>query len=630
MDKNYNLENDKYKNKSMLVMFLLSAIYLIPEIIFNATLVSKSSHLQKIEELEAIEYFGRTVSGIGLSLMVASILIAKFSNNKNRKSFLIFILSFLLCWPFMFYGQKLLVDYLATNSTPEQRRDSYLSYGIKDALRTGTLKINNITYTGNKGDYYDDTFLVLIGGIIFYNDEVLNFFSEKKEDILNFHYNNEAADSFSVYYNDYKNNRDLIRSKFKEYQEGSVKFNNSLSDVPIKQNEAWLKMTNEMTQGWKDLQNYRNAFNGRVEARAIKVGPFVFDNVNARNRCQKTNDFTRRQNCLDNLSRKYDQEMAKYGLHNTSIRHWIENGGVTNDITFYSKKIREIMLSEYVKETGYDYGVDNYTKFKSHKTTADKIRRYMDNNYGIKISKNWNTNDKVAFNQAIDSHMREIALNNWKKEIEKEGLTLNPNLSWNDFQRHSDIQNIVKSRIGNENYLSTMLFDWNDEDFKNKYYIPLMKKRIDESVKKFSSDISNFEVGGSLYEDSKSTLKGVLIPPISMIISLFLIIFTSFNLIKKSIYYFVEKVFKIDMKNIKIKLVLGSFSLILFYCLVFVLPFNIQNKEMEDNKALEYMLSGIDPKLSYSINWALHTQPLVQSMGYEISQKIDIYKYFKN
>lgn len=89
---------------------LLSAAYLIPEAIFNAQLVSLVGlGTPKPEQLEHLEIYGRTISGIGVTLLLADLLPARLFKTGLRGSLTLLLLT-LCVWPSVFFGQKYLIE----------------------------------------------------------------------------------------------------------------------------------------------------------------------------------------------------------------------------------------------------------------------------------------------------------------------------------------------------------------------------------------------------------------------------------------------------------------------------------------------------------------------------------------
>ena len=60
----------------MLLMFICSLVYLFPEAVFNAALTDVAGgRNSSMEDLRLVELFGRSISGIGVTLLLADLLL---------------------------------------------------------------------------------------------------------------------------------------------------------------------------------------------------------------------------------------------------------------------------------------------------------------------------------------------------------------------------------------------------------------------------------------------------------------------------------------------------------------------------------------------------------------------------
>ncbi|WP_242620220.1 hypothetical protein [Shewanella maritima] len=132
----------------MLTMFICSVVYLFPEAVFNAALVNVAGGKNATEaELHAVELFGRTISGIGVTLLLADLLLKGKRVATIPSALGSFALIAILVWPTVFFGQKWLVDYFIIDaSTPEQRQQAYLSQVLRSALIEKSIQFEGIEY----------------------------------------------------------------------------------------------------------------------------------------------------------------------------------------------------------------------------------------------------------------------------------------------------------------------------------------------------------------------------------------------------------------------------------------------------------------------------------------------------
>lgn len=142
------------------LLFLLSFVYLLIELPFNARLLDVIGNLPGPEALEHLEVTGRILSGTALMLAILGI---AFSGPRlPRFAVPIFVLS-VLCLPGAYYGIRAIVDGLVDRSQPEDRR---LATGLVPMTRVfvnGGLKINALEMT--KEEFISPGGKVLIGSL---------------------------------------------------------------------------------------------------------------------------------------------------------------------------------------------------------------------------------------------------------------------------------------------------------------------------------------------------------------------------------------------------------------------------------------------------------------------------------
>jgi len=81
--------------------------------------------------------------------------------------------------------------------------------------------------------------------------------------------------------------------------------------------------------------------------------------------------------------------------------------------------------------------------------------------------------------------------------------------------------------MGEKFYVKPMMADWNNRQFLNKVIEPNIKRKTAHYLEVLEADQKNFAGGGNYEELGKSALRATLVPPISMSISLVLLILTA-------------------------------------------------------------------------------------------------------
>ena len=664
-----------------ILMVALGTIYLVPEAIFNSQLVSLLGlGTPSKENLEHLELFGRSISGIGVTLLFADMLKARFVNTIPKAIFS-FSLLFIFVWSIVFYGQKYLIEtYIIEPSTAEQRQQAVYSAFLRDALAADAISIDSVNYDSKYLESPENlTFLALFGGMSYADNNLSNALEESKEDIIKKFVKQEAYKDFEKHYTEYSQLYDELSGHYEAYADGSYKYNNTILNIPTRESEYWIDIENEILNGFEDYQAAQKAYIAKASARAQEYGDDIykyFDGIaKCRERYKKSSRVERRNRCIENFDLRYRKEIQKLGLGYIEPNYWLiaekistgENllgsavmgvltGGLytalqaadaatggdggfkdvrykyTADPDHYQLRILQHPNYQklFTKETGYPFNIQNIDTFREHAKTSEKLVKNLTKK-GLKIDKNWNINQRDDFYDAVDYKVRTDARNSWNSEMSKRGLSMNPNLSWDEFQLHSEVQFKIKDKM-KENYVPNIKADWNKKNFKINVVDVNIDRKTKEYLEAIKSAIIHFEDGGKYAEYGKQALRSVLIPPISMFLSLFLICLTIAKLPAK--YY---GLFKHKETNIN-----SNFGRILFNIvkrvympvLILTLPiFFVSSVYTEDkNNTVNYFLDKVEenasPIVAYTIRWTIHTQPLLHPLGDNFEKYTGIYKSF--
>lgn len=202
-----------------------------------------------------------------------------------------------------------------------------------------------------------------------------------------------------------------------------------------------------------------------------------------------------------------------------------------------------------------------------------------------------------------------------------------PNLSWAQFQRHSDVQSRIKARM-QELYVSPTLADWNNREFKQKVIEPNIQRKTTEYLNVLEAQKAEFADGGAFEQAGKSALRATIIPPISMSISLALVLLTVLKLPMKTLELVQAKRAKSVEPTAQNKWLKPSISALLILA-IFIVPMTLAGnhytmKDSATNYFFEQMKKNDSASISYALKWLLTTQPLVQPIGAAIDDKLQI------
>jgi len=630
--------------------------------------------------LHLVELFGRTISGIGVTLLIADMLLKGRMVSTVSRAIMSFTLVALIVWPTVFFGQKLLIDkFLVEPSTSQQRQEAFFASILRSSLAANAVQIKGLPYDSEHATSPTEmTFLAMMGGLVYANDEFIHHVDDKKREILNRYIKNRANSQFDEYFSDYKEMRSEVLGSYKEYQAGVDKYNKNMRRVPSIANEAWEDVETQIAKGWKDYRNAEKAYFARAEARAQKVAPKIYDHFEDRNRCidryggRKGNQ-DRLHRCITDEDKQYARTLKNAGIPYKEMDYWLKRevrrtkgetslsetamtlglsavlAGLeiatgdagkqdvrevfTNEVAHYTPRILALWKDKFKRETGYPMGIGSIKQFRNHSVTAQKVRSRVAKE-GIHLKKSWRVSHITTFKNTVKTKARKEINATWNQEMARRGMDMKPNLSWKSFQKHPQIQARILKAMGERNYVKPMMADWNNKQFYSKVVQVNIKRETQYWLRYIESARSQFEDGAPLAENGKSALRSIIVPPISMSLSLLLVLLTVVKLPFKFwalIDY--DKDFSHQQKPWE-KYVSPVLSALLMIA-VFAVPLLVgSSKFTEEKSTTSYFLDKFDetvsPVGSIALKWVLHTQPIVQPIGAKFDENMKITDLFKN
>lgn len=661
----------------LMTMFVCSVVYLFPEAVFNAALTEvaggrNSSH----EDLRAVELFGRTISGIGVTLLLADMLLSGRRVAKVGRALGYFCLIAIIVWPTVFFGQKWLVDrFIIDASSAAERQQAYISQVLRSALIEKSIQFEGIHYdpdTDHSGT--EKTFLSVFGGLVYADDKLVDDLSQKKRMIMEKFVRDRAMSNFASHYQDYDNFRQTLRGKYQEYANGSAKYNRAIDSSPERADEYWLDTQNQIKQGWEKYQKGVTAYEARVESRAQKIAPKIYDYFERRSKCGERKKGSSRDRCYERLQENYDREIKKLSVPYIPANDWLireevtttENVGnsiiagvmtfglftamqavdaatggdagfkdhrmvYTNDVNHYKNVLMVKMEPDFIKESGgYPLGINSLHTFRVHELTSVKVNKKLKQK-GLSLPTTWSITDRLTFDKAVASKVRQQADIEWRKNMRAKNMDMPPNLSWSRFQRHNEIQQRIAKRMG-ELYVSPTLADWNNRQFKKYIIEPNIQRKTTEYLNILEAQQAEFANGGVFESTGKSALRATIIPPISMSISLALVLLTVLKLPMKLLELIQAKQAKPKDSKAN-KPYLKPAITVSLIAAIFVVPLSVGgNKYTMEDSAMNYFFEQMEKNdsasISYALKWLLVTQPLVQPIGASIDNALSMTQGF--
>ena len=668
-----------FKSTFWRILFLiLSAAYLIPETIFNAQLVSLIGlGTPEDNALEQLEVYGRAISGLGVTLLIADLLPNKFFKTVFKGVLSITILA-VIVWPTVFFGQKVFVEsFLIEPSSAQEREYAVLSAAFRDALAINALEVVDLEYDAKARQTSENlTFSALFGGLLYADETLADNLESHKKGIIKQFVQKKAYQDFDQHYQNFSALYNRLSANYSEYAKGSNKYNKTLTDIPSREQDYWRNVEQEVNQGWKKYQQATKTYVARAEGKAQKYGPKIYQYHKETNRCleryNKSSYKDKKTKCIERLNARYKTEINKSGLGYVEPNYWLivedisglENtantllagvltGGLstalqalslatggdagikdkrykyTDDPEHYQLKVLQHpnFQAQFEKDTGYPMGMQNLVAFRAHKETQKRLLKSLADK-GLTLNNNWHISNRKEFSQSVANKVKNDADKQWQQAMKERGLNLPINLDWNSFQHHPSVQKKIESQMG-DMYVSNVKSDWSQANFKRYVLDPNIAKRTQRYLDMIEDARPHFEDGEKYADAGKQALRSVIIPPISMSISLFLICLTLIKLPIKSI-----EVVKPDWLEGKPKGVSISIKS-LPPILLIILPVMLVNNQFTalENSPVNYFLTKVEknsnPIFSYALRWTLHAQPVLHPMGLAFENKTSIYQSSK-
>ena len=662
----------------MLFMFICSVIYLFPEAVFNASLTDVAGGKGSTEEdLRAVELFGRTISGIGVTLLLADMLLKGKHVARVGKAFALFLLIGVIVWPTVFFGQKWLVDHFIVDaSSAGERQQAYLSQVIRSALIQRSVEFEGIKYNPDEEHTaLEKAFLSVFGGLVYADDKVVGSLEKRKQKIMTKFVNDYAMARFDQHYGKYDDFRHQLRGHYKEYAKASNDYNQALDSSADRADTYWLEMQNEIKDGWGTYQKGTIAYEARVETRAQKIAPKIYDYFERREKCDDKKKKYRAK-CYAKYDERYDKEIKKYKIpyippndwlrreeisagenFGTSLFGGIITGGIytamqaaslatggdggmkdyrmvyTNDVSHYKNVLMVKMAPDFVKESGgYPLGINSVHQFRIHPVTSDKVRTSL-RKKGLQLAKNWSLLEREKFDLAVANKVRQEADKQWHKGMKSKGGNMPPNLAWQQFQLESDVQDKIKQKMG-DLYVKPMYADWNNVQFKKNVIDVNVQRKTKEYLAVLKAQMTEFADGGAFESTGKSALRAIIVPPISMSISLLLVLLTVLKLPIKAIELVKAKTAVKGQEPAKPKTLVNGLVSVGLIGSIFIIPMLIGSNEFtKPGSTVNYFFNQMEENdsaaASFTLKWLLTTQPLVQPIGSAIDSTLGITRGFE-
>lgn len=668
-----NNSKTSLSGKWRLSLFILSILYLFIEAVFNSQLVEiVGAGRVTPDELEQLELFGRAASGIGVTLFIIDLIPDKFFLDSRTKAIKLIMIS-AICWPLTFFGQKWLVDtYIIDASTAESRKHAVFSMVFRDALATEAIVIQDLTLDEKQTLPAERKTLLAIFGSLIYSDNSLfsRMESESKQVISN--YIDISFDNDSErYYQQYQELSEEVREIYIKYARANNRYSQAIVDIPKTTNDVQKQIDDKIKGGWETLSNAREQYFKQAKQYAKKYQPKLVQYFEHIEKCGEkySGDSNRLRRCTEPANKRYKQVFNNSGLSYIEPSYWlikeevsfgenlaallpmvIASGGgalvtealsgmfgkeqiwqdyryiYSKELTHYEKRFASLpqLQQKFEAKTRYSLTVRSFSEYEKHPQTIKAIKEYL-RAAGINIPDNKGVFDRKALESAVASHVRREAQTKWEEATFTMGINIPRNLTWENFQKHPDIQDVIKSKAASY-YIDNVKLGQSASYFQTKVLSRIKAKEKDRYFQLMNAAPSEFGPQGPHDALGKSALRAIVIPPIAMGLSLLLICLTLLRLPVRLL-----SVIRSLKGQPDLKLTFKAGTLVITFITLLWVPIQLIKSDFtkNDNSPTNYLLSKAEqrrtPALSYGLRWTLHVQPILLPFGNSVENITGIY-----
>lgn len=602
-----------------IALFTLSLAYLAFELAFNSRIVDGASGAFDATQLKALELQGRILSGIGLSLLVAK----KVSPEKLIPFIKNLIILCTVCFCFMFFGQKILVEYMVNNSTPEERSDAQYIALLKKGITSNSVQLEDISIPEDQLDTPATKAMTsIMGAMIFNSDTFIEKLKASTDSIVSKAAKNDAEKTWKESYSAYQNYQKEVLSSWETYKNGADKFDNAQLDVykksVAKADEIYIEAGSQFKDATKGQDD-----SALIIRKSLEIKRAVKDYFEAKQyadtRCRKYK--ATEQKCHIKIENAYRDIVVKEAGRYIPPDYWcypptektvekMVRGRVrvlTKEVVDCKTMNRKWFEKKLLAASGEQETISDNTQVAN--AIMDELLKE-----GIVMPSTWTMKDKDLLIDKLIAHgKKQVDAEYKKKIIESVGEYLPPTLSQTDFLNHSLVQKPIKDKLEWQSNKNISLNLDADMFFKQLHY-PRYEKSFMDTKEKLMIDVNLFADGQAKEEDGKDYYRSIIVPPMAMSFSLFFGLLNLFSVFGICCTFFIKN--KIVAKSVSI----GSLTLIFF-----VYPLALPSKTVESD-AFIYFQSQLEkdyPKLlSYGAAWVVDAQPIMYPIGHALSQVI--------
>jgi len=242
---------------------------------------------------------------------------------------------------------------------------------------------------------------------------------------------------------------------------------------------------------------------------------------------------------------------------------------------------------------------------------------------GFIISDTWRLDQTSVVNRQVKEQVETQAREQWQAQAREHGLDIAPNIPWKQFQVLPVVQAEIEGAMGIY-YVKPTYVDWNQKTFKEKVVDRAIDREARSLVETVLAQQDSYADGGENAEKGKQALRSIVVPPISMGISLFLVMLTLVKLPTKILGLFAKPSGSGTTRWLSLAFTMAAVLAIAIGPLYFW-----QSSYTTEGSTVHYFLDKTEEvggkPVRHFLNWILHAQPIMHPAGDALEGTFGIY-----
>jgi len=611
------------------VWLLLCAqlVYLLAELSFNARLVD-SIMVPDASYFDHLSFIGRCISGVGCTLLFY----AAYRYKAARpwwKTTALFLLTAIIAFPAMFFGQEKLINHFVNQSSAEQRMHAQYLTLLKKGLANNAVVLKGIDY--KKEDLERPaikTFISNLGFMVFFTPDYIQTVMRNSDQILEHIARQKANKELDNSYPAYLDARKDIEKNMTSYNKANKDYVEKLNQVPQQAENIWRDIFVSLQDQWKDIQKQsnRDATEDSLDALIDGLEQYRL----GKQSCQQRR--FGHEKCLNKVETVYQQKMQSNFERNVSAEYWCKRiigkmGYVMQGNSYVQKMqpdrfecsnqsrsfLRQKMLKLKGKEGTY---FESWEAFVSSKSVADKVREKLKAK-DINMPENYRIHGRDSFIRGVTSELSRQLKEGFIKQAKDDlGTPVAPMLAQQAFLELPLIQKPLKQALHLDDQHAPVSLNLSEVQFRDQVLMPIITKELEKERAELLASSEQFADGATKEADGKQYVRSILIPPVAMGFSMF------FALLNLAAVVAGASLLAGASRNIVNTVRLGFIVAIVVLPLLFAGEIaqtrTFQTIEQQTSKALGPIGSGF-------ISWLGNLQPVVYPIGHVIANGLNLF-----